>query len=72
VIADKSDRNIEDPVVIPTTLDAAKAFTSLMGWAPLAGQALKQILALPGRKAESKEYNPLPESRAPTGVTPHF
>jgi len=45
-----------------------------MGWAPLTGQALasieetaviKQILAHLERKAESKEFNPLPESRAP-------
>jgi len=41
VIADTSDRSIEDPVVI------------------------KQILAHLQRKAESKEFNPLPESRAP-------
>ena len=41
VIAEASDRSIEDPVVI------------------------KQILAHLERKAESKEYNPLPESRAP-------
>ena len=45
--------SIEDPVVIP------KAF------AVLTGQALKQILAHLQRKAESKEFNPLPESRAP-------
>jgi len=45
--------SIEDPVVIPTALAA------------LAGQALKQILAHLERKAESKEFNPLPESRAP-------
>jgi hypothetical protein len=38
VIADASDRSIEDPAVI------------------------KQILAHLERKAESKEYNPLPES----------
>jgi len=42
--------SIEDPAVIP------KAF------AALTGQALKQILAHLERKAESKEYNPLPES----------
>jgi len=42
--------SIEDPVVIPTALAA------------LAGQALKQILAHLERKAESKEFNPLPES----------
>jgi hypothetical protein len=48
--------SIEDPVVIPTTL------------ASLAGQALKQILAHLERKAESKEYNPLPESRAPPQI----
>jgi hypothetical protein len=36
-----------------------------MGWAPLTGQALKQILAHLERKAESKEFNLLPESRAP-------
>jgi len=41
VIADTSDRSIEDAVVI------------------------KQILAHLERKAESKEFNPLPESRAP-------
>jgi hypothetical protein len=44
-----------------------------MGWAPLTGQALasiedpaviKQILAHLEKKAESKEFNPLPESRA--------
>ena len=45
--------SIEDPVVIPTALAA------------LAGQALKQILAHLERKAELKEFNPLPESRAP-------
>ena len=45
--------SIEDPAVIPTTLAA------------LAGQALKQILAHLERKAESKEFNLLPESRAP-------
>ncbi|MCP4874124.1 MAG: IS91 family transposase [Gammaproteobacteria bacterium] len=45
--------SIEDPVVIPTTLAA------------LAGQALKQILSHLERKAESKEFNPLPENRAP-------
>ncbi len=45
--------SIEDPVVIPTALAA------------LAGQALKQILAHLERKAGSKEFNPLPESRAP-------
>jgi len=39
--------------VIPTTLAA------------LAGQALKQILAHLERKAESKEFKPLIESRAP-------
>ena len=49
-------------MVIPTALAAAKALALLMGWAPLAGQALKQILAHLERKAESKEYNPLPES----------
>jgi hypothetical protein len=41
VIADASDRSIEDPAVI------------------------KQILAHLQRKAESNEFNPLPESRAP-------
>jgi hypothetical protein len=45
--------SIEDPAVMPTALAA------------LAGQALKQILAHLERKAESKEFNPLPESRAP-------
>jgi len=50
VIAEPSDRSIEDPVVIPKALAA------------LAGQALKQILAHLERKAESKEFNPLPES----------
>jgi hypothetical protein len=45
--------SIEDPAVIPTALAA------------LAGQALKQILAHLERKAESKEFYPLPESRAP-------
>jgi len=49
-LAETSDRSIEDPVVIPTALAA------------LAGQALKQILAHLERKAESKEFNPLPES----------
>jgi len=43
--------SIDDPVVIPTALAA------------LAGQALKQIRAPLQRKAESKELNPLPESR---------
>jgi len=52
----------------------AKAFDSLMGWAPITGQVLasienpaviKQILAHLERKAESKEFNLLPESRAP-------
>jgi len=68
VISDTSDRSIEDPVVIPTTLAAAKAlallmgWTPLMGWAPLAGKALKQILAHLQRKAEPKEFNPLPGS----------
>jgi len=61
-LAETSDRSIEDPVVIPTTLAAAKAFASLMGWASLAGQALKQILSHLERKAESKEFNPLPEN----------
>jgi hypothetical protein len=42
--------SIADPVVIPTTL------------ALLAGQALKQILAILQKKAEAKEFNPLPES----------
>ena len=70
-LADTSDRSIEDPVVIPTALAAAKALASLMGWAPLmgwaqlTGQALKQRLAHLQRKAESKEFNLLPESRAP-------
>jgi chorismate mutase len=41
VIADKSDRSIEDPAVI------------------------KQILARLQKKEEPKEFNPLPESRAP-------
>ncbi|MFT5221607.1 MAG: hypothetical protein ACI9LO_002633 [Planctomycetota bacterium] len=45
--------SIEDPAVIP------KAF------AVLTGQALKQILAHLERKAESKAFNLLPESRAP-------
>ena len=45
--------SIENPAVIPTALAA------------LAGQALKQILAHLERKAESKEFNLLPESRAP-------
>jgi hypothetical protein len=45
--------SIEDPAVIPTALAA------------LAGQALKQILAHLRRKAEPKEVNLLPESRAP-------
>jgi hypothetical protein len=45
-----------------------------MGWALLTGQALasikdtaviKQILTHLERKAESKEFNPLSESRAP-------
>ena len=54
--------SIEDPAVMPTALAAAKALTALMGWAPLAGQALKPILAHLQRKAESKEFNPLPES----------
>ena len=44
VIADTSDRSIEDPVVI------------------------KQILAHLQRKAVSKEFNPLPESRAPPQI----
>jgi hypothetical protein len=44
VIADTSDRSIEDPAVI------------------------KQILARLQRKAESKEFNPLPESRAPPQI----
>ncbi len=48
--------NIEDPAVMPTALAA------------LAGQALKQILAHLERKAESKEFNPLPESRAPPQI----
>jgi hypothetical protein len=53
-----------------------------MGWALLTGQALadtsdrsiedpvviKQILAHLKRKAESKEFNPLPESRAPPQI----
>ena len=56
-LVETSDRSIEDPVVIPTTLAAAKALASL-GLvpegikAPLAGQALKQILAHLQRKAE--------------------
>jgi len=45
--------SIEDPAVMPTALAA------------LAGQALKQILAHLKRKVESKEFYPLPESRAP-------
>jgi hypothetical protein len=61
-LAETPDRSIEDPVVMPNALAAAKALASLMGWAPLAGQALKQILAHLERKAESKEFNPLPES----------
>jgi len=44
VIADTSDRSIEDPAVI------------------------KQILAHLKRKAESKEFNPLPENRAPPQI----
>jgi len=39
-----------------------------MGWAPLTVQALKQVLAQLKRKAESKEFNPLPESRAPPQI----
>jgi len=57
--------SIEDPAVMPNALAAAKALVWLMGWAPLAGQALKQILAHLKRKVESKEFYPLPESRAP-------
>ncbi len=53
VIADTSDRSIEDPAVMPNALAA------------LAGQALKQILAHLEKKAVSKEFNPLPESMAP-------
>ena len=47
--------SIGDPAVIPTALAALAA---------LAGQALKLILAHLQRKAESKEYNLLAESRA--------
>ena len=62
-LAETSDRRIEDPVVMPTALAAAKARAVPEGIkAPLAGQALKQILAHLQRKAESKEFNPLPES----------
>jgi chorismate mutase len=52
--------------VIPKAFAAAKALASLMGWAPLTGQALasiedpaviKQILAHLQRKAESKEVS---------------
>ncbi len=60
--------------VIPKAFATAKAFAALMGWAPLTGQALariedpaviKQIRAHLQRKVESKEFNPLPERRAP-------
>ena len=60
--------------MIPKAFATAKAFDSLMGWAPITGQALasiensaviKQILAHLEKKAESNEYHLLPESRAP-------
>jgi hypothetical protein len=39
--------------------------TTTMDLFDFAGVVIKQILAHLERKAESKEFNPLPESRAP-------
>jgi hypothetical protein len=56
VLTGQALASIEDPAVMPNALAA------------LAGQALKQILAHLQRKEESKEFNPLPESRAPPQI----
>jgi len=66
-LAETSDRSIEDPVVIPTTLAAAKALASL-GLGPARGAGSQADTYTSSEKSGIKRIQPTAREQHPQGI----